>query len=105
FARPVESVFSSRWLLDVGGKPVHSRIYLQEGAGGTSVLKQTSGDLADREGELLSLLDSPRFPRVLDSERRGVDSLLSMEAIDGFPPSATPPARPGPLPPRRPPHI
>src|SRR4051794_2261486 len=94
FARPVESVFSSLWLLDVGGKPVHSRIYLDETARGTSVLKQTSGDLADREGELLALLDSPRFPRVLHSEKRGIDSLLSMEAIDGVPLSVTPPADP-----------
>src|SRR4051794_1563634 len=92
FARPVENVLSSRWLLDHAGRPVHSRIYLTDTARGPVVLKQTSGDLAKREGDVLGLLDSQRFPKVLDAEARGVDSLLTLEAVAGDPLTRTRPA-------------
>jgi tRNA A-37 threonylcarbamoyl transferase component Bud32 len=91
YARPVDTVLHSRHLLDHAGLQVHSRIYRVEHEGAPAILKQTTADLAQREARILAKLDSPHFPRVLDVERRQLDSLLTLELIDGAPLSVATP--------------
>jgi hypothetical protein len=83
YVRPVEEVSYSRWLMEYDGRPIHSRIYRVQQGGTPVVVKQATGDLAAREGKLLGLLDSPRFPRVHGTESDGAHSVAILEEIAG----------------------
>jgi SAM-dependent methyltransferase len=76
------TVIYSRLLSTYRGVEYWSRVYDT----GDSIEKQTSVDLAAREGRLLSKLTSPSFPRVLGSFSSDDGfSVVTLERVEGIP--------------------
>ncbi len=78
---PVEKILHSRCLITLNGVHFYSRIYTTDTP--DKLIKQTTGDMAMHEAEILQRLQSPFFPRVLAAEQRKEYSILVMEKING----------------------
>ncbi len=81
FIRPLETIIYSRHLASHGEIDYWSTIYDD----GETVCKQTTLDLAVREYNFLSLLQSDYFPRARNTERANSYSTVTMERIAGVP--------------------
>ena len=84
YLHPFQDVIYSNLLTTLDGQEQHSRIYRLWNKGRPFVRKQATGDLAWREGLLLSRLGGGLFPFVLDYGREDDFSTCDMEWVDGF---------------------
>ena len=78
-AGPAEALISCKCLCRFNGTDYWSLVYDL----GNHVLKQTSVDLATREATLLKQLDSPYFPKVLESGEGDGFTWLTSEKVGG----------------------
>lgn len=78
---PMDRVLYSRCLALVNGVYYYSRLYQADSP--DRLIKQTTGDLAVHEAQLLERLRGPHFPRVFSAEQRDGYSLLTLEKITG----------------------
>jgi serine/threonine protein kinase len=76
-----ETVISSRLLTKNDGIEYWSRVY----EGQDVIHKQTSLDLAEREGHFLAQLSHEYFPNVLSTSSEANYSLVALEKIEGLP--------------------
>jgi len=78
---PADRVLAARSLWEHGDTTFLSRVYRGEEPG--TIRKQTTGDMAAREADILRRLTGPHFPRALE-QRRGTDhSEAVFEFIEG----------------------
>jgi tRNA A-37 threonylcarbamoyl transferase component Bud32 len=73
-------LISCRQLTEFAGLEYWSRVY----DGGDVIYKQATRDLVHREQSILSKLESPFFPRVLEVNECGDSSVLVLEKINGI---------------------
>ncbi len=73
------TILSARTLAEVHGVPADSVVYDL----GDRIVKQGTGELASHEARILSRLDGPLFPRVLDHRQHDGWSELTLERVDG----------------------
>ncbi|HWD18472.1 MAG TPA: glycosyltransferase, partial [Verrucomicrobiae bacterium] len=82
-AAPVEQLISARMLVEREGQRILSYVFDQPDA--QRILKQTTADLAWRDGQFLGLLRSPYFPRALNVEQHDGYSVVAIERVQGKP--------------------
>lgn len=79
--KPKDTVISSRILTTYERIDYWSRVY----DGYRYIIKQTTGNLAEREGHFYKVLDSPYFPQLCRTEINKEYSVVIMEKIAGAP--------------------
>ncbi|MGC3990528.1 MAG: hypothetical protein QM796_12780 [Chthoniobacteraceae bacterium] len=77
--RPLPALLSARKLVEHEGRAYFSSVYDD----GKAIIKQTTGDLAWRDAQLLRKLDGPNFPRVLAARQEEGWSWASFERVEG----------------------
>jgi|GEM_PF-499881 len=77
--RPLPSLLSARKLVEHEGRAWFSAVYDDR----QTIIKQTTGDLAWRDGALLRKLDGPNFPRVLEVGQEAGWSWAAFERVEG----------------------
>jgi serine/threonine protein kinase len=78
FIRSPEHVIYSRCIAECQGVQYWTRIYDD----GDVICKQTTGNLAEREGNFLARLKSDYFPKVMQIQSEGNHSLVLLEKIE-----------------------
>jgi hypothetical protein len=78
---PADRVMAARTLCEYESVTYQSRVYRGEQPG--TVLKQTTGDLAAREANVMRRLRSRHFPRVIEQRSAGGSSEAVFELVEG----------------------